>query len=381
MILKIKELAIMTGRIMPLHPAEGTCQPQIELVHQVMLCDARLSNCLPEQTMMALGDIAQIAGVYHSSLIEGYDVQPEVFLNVVAAGEDTDVAEVRSLHKATVELAKADQFGMPAYSAEVIKSAHGRFYRHVNEAVANELIQQPGKYRRRLVSIGKHVPVEEEAIPAMMAKLQESYRFAGSKAHKVISVLGLHHRLAWIHPFLDGNGRVSRMVLQLALQNEGFSRVWSISRGLSRLRDDYYKALSGADQPRMGDLDGRGNLSNKRYVEFINFMLIVCGEEIQYAQSCLDRSRLSGCIDAYFQDVSLRPEGVSEDSHLAWKALFFQGAMPRGEFKRLIPKGDRTATGQVAALAKAGLVVTKTSRSDLTPKIPMPLARMIFQDF
>lgn len=362
----------MPSRMMPLYPAEGTVHKQLEYAHALIERDARLSNCLPAETVLALSDVMDIIGTYHSSRIEGYEVEPEVFTQAVADQDGPSTRVVRSLHDALMVMRKrVRSCDFKAYGSSTVQMAHRLF-------CAEQVEHMPGAYRQGVVTVGKHVSVESEAVPGMVGKLLEFHARASSKASKLISLLALHHRLVWIHPFLDGNGRVARLILQLAMSEAGFSALWSISRGLSLRVDDYYRALAGADQPRMGDLDGRGNLSDKRLVEFVQFMLEACEQEIDYAAHNLERDRLVRCIDAYFLDEALRPAGVTLDSHLAWKALFFQGAMPRGEFKRLIPKGDRTATGQVAALAKADLVITTTSRSDLKPKIPMPLARLIF---
>ena len=71
-----------------------------------------------------------------------------------------------------------------------------------------------------------------------------------------------HQRLAWVHPFVDGNGRAARLQTHCALLPISFG-LWSANRGLARRRDEYYARLAVADEPRRGDLDGRGNLSEE----------------------------------------------------------------------------------------------------------------------
>lgn len=78
----------------------------------------------------------------------------------------------------------------------------------------------------------------------------------------MVAVAAAHHRLAWIHPFPDGNGRVAQLHSHVLLQSMGLTNgVWSPLRGLARTQKDYYLRLAQADMPRHGDLDGRGNLS------------------------------------------------------------------------------------------------------------------------
>jgi Fic family protein len=79
----------------------------------------------------------------------------------------------------------------------------------------------------------------------------------------------------WIHPFLDGNGRVTRLYTDACFHKLPLSGygLWNISRGLARRRDDYMSALTQGDAPRRNDLDGRGNLSNEGLVKFCDFFL------------------------------------------------------------------------------------------------------------
>ena len=69
-----------------------------------------------------------------------------------------------------------------------------------------------------------------------------------SKLRRVIGVAAAHHRLLWIHPFLDGNGRVTRLFSHAWLRELGIgSELWEISRGLARQVDEYKKMLATAE--------------------------------------------------------------------------------------------------------------------------------------
>ncbi|MGQ0697999.1 MAG: Fic family protein [Panacagrimonas sp.] len=72
------------------------------------------------------------------------------------------------------------------------------------------------------------------------------------------------HRLNWIHPFIDGNGRSARLHSHLALHRLGITQgLWSVMRGMAREQERYYALLNNADLPRRNDLDGRGPLSQE----------------------------------------------------------------------------------------------------------------------
>jgi Fic family protein len=86
----------------------------------------------------------------------------------------------------------------------------------------------------------------------------EGYRFARAGETAVIALAAAHHRLAWIHPFLDGNGRSARLHTHIGLGALGLTHgLWSPMRGLARSQSQYYERLIAADQPRQGDIDGR----------------------------------------------------------------------------------------------------------------------------
>src|SRR5690606_21003164 len=120
---------------------------------------------------------------------------------------------------------------------------------------------EPGVLRKRHVRVGQqHIPVSPGALPRFLKRFEEAYSGLG-KAETIISAAAAHHRLLWIHPFLDGNGRVARLMsyamLRDALETGG---IWSIARGLARQESKYKAHLAACDDERRGDLDGRGTL-------------------------------------------------------------------------------------------------------------------------
>jgi Fic family protein len=69
----------------------------------------------------------------------------------------------------------------------------------------------PGELGPRDVKVGRHVAVSPGAIPRFLERFEEVY----SRLNRTDAILGAaaaHHRLLWIHPFLDGNGRVARLL-------------------------------------------------------------------------------------------------------------------------------------------------------------------------
>ena len=81
-----------------------------------------------------------------------------------------------------------------------------------------------------------------------------------TKTMKLIYALCSHHRLTYIHPFYDGNGRVSRLYLDYLINHAGIEGygLWNISRGLARNQKNYREYLSLADENATSYNDGRG---------------------------------------------------------------------------------------------------------------------------
>lgn len=193
-------------------------------------------------------------------------------------------------------------------------------------------------------------------------------------------MLAYHHRCALIHPFLDGNGRIIRMLTHLQLVRLGMRPIlWSISRGLARRQEDYYRFLALADRPREGDYDGRGQLSQRHYFNFIEFMLDVCHDQIDYMTQALSPAALrEQVIHAFETDLELR-RVLRPTTAPAVLALLTQGSMPRAEFKVFTGLKDRLATEELTRLVEAGIVISESPRSrTVQAGLPARFAGLIF---
>lgn len=136
----------------------------------------------------------------------------------------------------------------------------------------------PGQLRTRHVKVGEHIVPEPEMIEPLLARFVEAYSFKMlSKLQKIVGVGASHHRLAWIHPFFDGNGRVSRLFSHALLRDLGIgSELWSVSRGLASGR--FYNVV---------DLDNRleteaRNGKQGRLADFITRLDFVIMDELGY---------------------------------------------------------------------------------------------------
>ncbi len=217
----------------------------------------------------------------------------------------------------------------------------------------------------------------------MLTRLQEFYGAASDPRSRLLGVMAYHHRLAFVHPFMDGNGRLVRMLTHLQLVKLGLgSPLWSISRGLARRQQEYYGRLHAADQPRRGDLDGRGQLTQGGLVEFVRFMLEVCRDQILYTTDSLKLLTLRERLDRV---VRFEPRfvgaGVKPEAARALHLLLAQGSVTRADFKVYLGMHERMAIEQLKLLIGLGVVESPTPKSrELYPGLPVWFAQLVFPD-
>jgi Fic family protein len=108
---------------------------------------------------------------------------------------------------------------------------------------------EPGRLRKRDVKVGTHVAISPGALPRFLERFAKVYGTIG-KTESILATAAAHHRLLWIHPFMDGNGRVARLMshaMMLDLLETG--AVWSVARGLARNVAEYKQLLTDCDLP------------------------------------------------------------------------------------------------------------------------------------
>ena len=118
---------------------------------------------------------------------------------------------------------------------------------------------------------------------------------------QVLAAAASHHRLAWIHPFLDGNGRVARLHTHALLRHMGLTTgLWSPLRGFARSQERYDATLAAADEPRAGDLDGRGTLTERGLLAWISYVLEVSLDQVRFMSGLLQLSGMQDRIPCSF---------------------------------------------------------------------------------
>ena len=333
---------------------------------------------------------------YYSNLIEGHNTRPRDIERALAGQFDSD-QERRNLQieaaahvRLQAELDRSAQLAAtePA-SPDFILWLHREFYRDASEEMlrvrggGREFLMEPGLWRSREehdVAVGRHIPPSSHRVTDFMTYFAERYRFDRlGRAARILAIPAAHHRFNYIHPFPDGNGRVSRLMSHAMAHAAGIGShgLWSISRGLARgleSRSDYKRMMDYADTPRQGDLDGRGNLSERALAEFALWFLRVCLDQVTFMSALFELGTLARRLRSYVQrSDKLKPEAA----RLLEEALI-RGEFERGEVPRITGLPERTARRVFNDVIAVGLLASDTPKGPVSLRFPTDTLDMLF---
>jgi len=352
---------------------------------------AQLTGQIPVITRKTIVRHMAVINSYYSNLIEGNNTLPHEIRAAQAGGFSDDpvkrdlqlesIAHIHVQNWLAAEKPDVDTL----YSSEFILAIHHEFYEQVPESLhqikdlTGKVIGQvtPGSWREHNVTIGHHVAPSYSDVPALMEHFCERYhpaQYSGDR--RVIAIMSAHHRLAWIHPFSDGNGRVMRLFTDAALKAIGLesSGVWCLSRGLARLSTRYKSALAQADVVRQGDFDGRGVLSERTLIAFCDFMLDTANDQVTYMSKLLTLEQMHQRIKSYVQArndgriIGLGP--LKDNAIFVLYNAFISGGLSRSLAIESCGMPERTARRLLAQLKEEGLLSETSSRSDIFWEIP-----------
>ena len=239
----------------------------------------------------------------------------------------------------------------------------------------------PGQLRQQEVKVGQHVAPAFASVPAFLHRWANFYGGVRRGEAALVALACAHQRLGWVHPFIDGNGRVMRLHTHTLLSVLGYTGgLWSPLRGFARSTERYYALLADADSLRRGDLDGRGNLSQQALIAWADYVLAVCRDQVSFMGSMLDFQtllpRLQACL--VFESTVVK-SGVRQESLRGLHYLFLSGEdMARGDFKSMLGVSDRAATDALGALVKRGLLKSDTPQGKVRFGLPQHALRFLF---
>jgi Fic family protein len=357
-----------------------------DLALEVATQSAGFRSSLPSGIRIALADLVRAMNCYYSNLIEGHDTHPIDIERALKNDYSAD-REKRNLQleaKAHIEVQRwIDGGGLKSQAATVdgLRETHRRFCAQLPDellwvtepATGNREHVVPGELRRRNVRVGQLVAVSPGALPRFLQRFEGAYQSLG-KTEAIIAAAAAHHRLLWIHPFLDGNGRVARLMSHAMLLDQlDTGGVWSIARGFGRNVAAYKAHLAACDLPRRNDLDGRGNLSEEELANFIRFFLETCLDQVSFMQGLVQADRLRARILLWAEEET-RIGSLPQKAGSVLEAILFRGELPRGDVAELLGQTPRHARRLVAALTERNVLVSDGPRDPLRLAFPATLA-------
>jgi Fic family protein len=357
----------------------------IDLALDLAARSASFRSKLPTPIAAALSDLVRAMNCYYSNLIEGHNTHP-VDIEKALKGNYSHDAKKRNLqleakaHIAVQKWIDSGGLGGPATSRAAICEIHRRFCSElppelliVEDPESHEKFRvEPGQLRKRDVKVGNLVPISPGAIPRFLDRFETAYGNLG-KMETILSAAAAHDRLAWIHPFLDGNGRVCRLMSQATLlETLDTGALWSVSRGLARRVTDYKTLLANCDLPRRNALDGRGNLSEAELIAFTRFFLDVCIDQVKFMEELMNPKDLQARVMVWAKEQTVTKE-LAPNSDKILEALLYRGELLRGEVPSLLNTSERSAQRAVESLVKRGVIVSDSSRAPLRLAFPAAL--------
>ena len=233
----------------------------------------------------------------------------------------------------------------------------------------------PGELRQRDVQVGQHVAISPGAVPRFLAAVRGGLWRARQGRRPIIVAAAAHHRLLWMHPFLDGNGRVARLMSHaMLLDTLDTGAVWSVARGLARNVQQYKTLLANCDLTRRNDLDGRGTLSEEALAEFTRFFLTVCIDQVDFMESLVQPDRLRARVLVWAEE-EVRAGELPTQSGRVLEAVLYRGELPRGEVDAIAGTGERQGRRILAALVEKGVLASEGARAPLHLAFPANLAQ------
>ena len=368
-----------------------------DVIADLVAAATKLDQAFHPRTASNLADLVRIANTYYTNLIEGHNTRPKDIERALVGDLYKDkerrnlqieaAAHVR-LQAEIDHMAGENELPEPA-APDFLRWLHREFYKDATEDIlrvhgaGRDFIMVPGEWRSRPehdVAVGRHEPPSSVLVPDFMAYFAKRYRLSPlGTAGRLMAMAAAHHRFNYIHPFADGNGRVSRLMSHAMAFSSGIGAhgLWSISRGLSRgleNRAEYKRMMDHADMPRQGDLDGRGNLSQHALNEFVLWFLRVCLDQVKFMSGLFEIDALAKRLRSYVErSDTLKPEAAP----LLEEALI-RGEFERGEIARITGLPERTARRVLKDVVDMGLLASQTPKGAVSLRFPADALEVLF---
>ncbi len=349
-----------------------------------------LTSSLPLPLVDAIADLVTAVNCFYTNSIEGHEINV-VDLQSAMEGDLSNEPARRVLQLEALAHMSAqnwlDTTSDAPFSVPTILEIHRRFY----EMLPPELLSvrsvdgtkqakvEPGTLRSTDVKIGRHVAISPGAIPRFLARMEQGYRSAHRGERIVMAACG-HHRLLWVHPFADGNGRVARLVLHHAFERAiGARSLWSASRAIALREKEYRAHLEACDEPRRGSLDGRGSLSEAALTGFAAFILECCIDQIDFAAALIQPPQLARRVLTWVDDM-VSAGVLKQGSQHVLKEMLHLERLTQADIAEIAGGDEGNAKVLTDALVVTGIVRPGPTDDRLTIAFPIDLSLQLFPE-
>lgn len=333
----------------------------------------------------SIGDLVRSMNCYYSNLIEGHDTHPRD-IDAALREDFSQEPEKRNLqleakaHINVQRLIDAGEAPDNITSPEFLNWVHHTFCSDLPDELL--WVESPttgekyhvvaGEVRDTEVAVGRHIPPSADSLDHFLRRFNEAYSPDRlSRVQQIVAIAASHHRFVWIHPYLDGNGRVVRLFSHAYFRHTGIgSSLWSVSRGLARNVDAYKAALQSADEPRRGDLDGRGNLSERALKDFCVFFLTCCIDQIDFMSNLLNLDELLNRMRIHITE-EIAAKRLPKGSFELLREAVYSGEFNRGRAEEITGYQERAARDVLSKLVKLGYLVSDTPRGPVRLGLPL----------
>ena len=362
----------------PLMPGAGVLR---EKAADLMRSTSRLEAAFHPITQAGVAGLVQQMNSYYSNLIEGHQTHPadiEKALNNNLLVEPRQRAlQLEARAHVEVQRLIAARFDrgekIRVCSGEFLRWIHGEFCRRLPESLLPAKTTSgkvvpiiPGEFRAGETMVGAHFGPLAASLPRFIQRFEAYSPEHHDPLDRIVAWAASHHRLVWIHPFVDGNGRVARLHTDTYAREIGIGSagLWSIARGLARQKDAYLSHLADADSERRGALDGRGNLSQAALHQFCDFFLTVALDQVHFMAGLFELETLQ---DRILRFATRWGDGNEMPATLGsvLREIALRGSVPRGEVTSLFGASERTASRLIAKILAARVVESNGHRDPL----------------
>lgn len=262
-----------------------------------------------------------------------------------------------------------------ALQTQFLVNAHRALYARLPEqdrTTEDGRVIEPGVLRTLEVAVGRHQPPVAASVKDFLVRMDQVYPRISGCDTLLVTIASAHHRASWVHPFGDGNGRACRLQTHCAMHSLT-AGLWSVNRGMARQREKYYEMLDFADSPRAGDLDGRGNLSEKALRGWCEYFIELAYDQVSFMSSLLSLDKLKQGIDLLMlvRSESKQYEHYSRKATLALHHVLLAGPVSRVDFMAMTGLAERTASRVLGQLLKDGLLVSPTPKGAVSFGFPL----------